>query len=239
MTPVVVYGVAGAMVALGALIQGCAGLGMNLLAAPLLTLLDPELVPVPLLAASLVLSLLTMLREFREVDWRGTLFAVGGRIPGTVLGVLAVALLPPREFSVTVGALVLVCVLVSVISWRPRPTSHALFTAGVLGGALGTSSSIGAPPVALLYQHFGGPRIRATLAAYMLFGSFVSLSALGLAGQIGTPQVTATLLLVPFMIVGFALSGPLRRYLDRGWMRPAVLALAAGSSLLLIVRGLF
>jgi uncharacterized protein len=36
------------------------------------------------------------------------------------------------------------------------------------------------------------------------------------------------------MIAGFALSGPARRLLDRGWTRPAVLALAAGGALALL-----
>jgi uncharacterized membrane protein YfcA len=238
-SPFVLYALAGLVVTCGALIQGSAGLGMNLLAAPLLALLDPSLVPVPLLAATLLHSALTMYRELDEVDWRGTAFAVTGRVPGTVVGVLAVALLPARGFAITIGVLVLVCVLVSLLSWTPQPTSHALFAAGLVGGALGTSSAIGAPPVALLYQHFGGPKIRATLAAYMLFGTVLSLVALGLGGQIGGGQLQASAILLPFMIVGFGLSGPLRHLLDRGWMRPAVLGLAASSSALLVVTAMF
>ncbi|QUH02759.1 TSUP family transporter [Saccharopolyspora erythraea] len=238
MSPVVMFGLAGLVVLVGAVVQGGAGLGMNLLAAPLLTLVDRALVPVPLLVASLVLALMAMRREFGHVDWRGTSFAVAGRLPGTALGVYAVAALPVRGFSMTIGVLVLVCLVLSVVSWRPKPTPAALLAAGFAGGAMGTASSIGAPPVALLYQHESGPRIRATLSAYIVFGSVLSLVALGLGGQIGSPQIFGSLLLLPFMAAGFALSGPLRRHLDAGWMRPCVLALAGGSAVLLIVRSL-
>jgi hypothetical protein len=237
-SPVLVLVIAGLVVFLGSIVQGSAGLGMNLLAAPLLTIVDPELVPVPLLVSSLILSMLALRREFGDVDWRGTGYAVAGRAPGAVLGTFAVATLPYRGFSLAIGGFVLLCLLASVLSWKPRPTAPALVVAGFLGGVLGTASSIGAPPVALLYQHEAGPRIRATLAAYLTFGCVLSLVALGIGRQIGPPQVYGSLVLLPFIAAGFALSGPLRRFLDAGWMRPCVLALAGGSALFLIGRAL-
>ncbi|WP_433873431.1 sulfite exporter TauE/SafE family protein [Saccharopolyspora sp. CA-218241] len=237
-TPVVVFGLAGLIVLLGALVQGCAGLGMNLIAAPLLATLDPALVPVPLIVSSLLLSGLAMRREWSEVDWRGAGLAVLGRAPGTALGALAVALLPGPAFSVAVGKFVLLCLAASLITWRPRPTPVALLAAGFTGGVTGTASSIGGPPMALLYQHETGPRIRATLAAYMLFGGALSLLSLGIGGQIGVEQLLASAVLLPFLAAGFALSGPLRRVLDAGWTRLAVLGLSGGSAVLLIVRGL-
>lgn len=237
MSPLVLFTIAGVVIFIGSTVQGAVGLGMNLIATPLMALLSPELVPAPLLAAALVLSLLTVWREQQHVQWRGALLAVSGRAPGTVVGTFVVTLLPAREFSITVGVLVLVCMLLSMLAWHPRPTPRALLTAGFAGGVMGTSSSIGGPPVALLYQHEDGPTIRATLAAYMASGSLLSLLALGIAGQIGPTQISASLILLPFMAAGFALSGPLRRFLDTGWMRPCVLALSGGSALLLIVLG--
>ncbi len=48
-----------AVVALGAAVQGSVGFGANLVAAPLLTLIDPSLVPVPIVVAALASRLLT------------------------------------------------------------------------------------------------------------------------------------------------------------------------------------
>ena len=48
---------------------------------------------------------------------------------------------------------VLLCVALSVISWRPQPTPPSLVTAGVASGSFGTATSIGGPPLAVLYQH--------------------------------------------------------------------------------------
>lgn len=227
---------AGTAVLAGALVQGSVGYGMNLIAAPLLALVDPLLVPVPLLVVALAHSGLTMAREHRHVDWRGVAFATVGRIPGTALGVLAVTLLPPRPFAAIVGFAVLVCVVLSVVSWTPRPSPRALLVAGVASGTFGTAASIGGPPLALLYQHSTGPRIRATLAASFALGSTLSLVALALAGEVDAARLTTVLRLLPFLLAGFLLSGPVRHVLHGGRMRVAVLAVASVSALALLTR---
>lgn len=228
----------GLILMVGALVQGTVGYGMNLVAAPALALIDPELVPVPLLLVSSTHALLTAARESSHTDWPGVGWTMLGRVPGTVLGVLAVALLPQGPFSLVVGLSVLLCVGLSLISWRPRPTPRALVIAGVAGGTFGTAATIGGPPVALVYQHADGPTLRATMAAYFALGSIFSVVALAVGGQVHAEPLVKAAQLLPFLIAGFALSGPLRRYLDAGWTRTAVLVVAAASACALIVRGL-
>ncbi|GAB3498159.1 sulfite exporter TauE/SafE family protein [Amycolatopsis cihanbeyliensis] len=228
--------VAGAVL-LGALVQGAIGYGMNLLAAPLLALLDPALVPVPLLLVVTVHSTLAMVREHTDTDWRGVGWAMLGRIPGVGLGVLAVAMLPQRLFAVVVGAAVLVCLGLSVTTWRPRPAPTPLVLAGTASGAMGTAASIGGPPIALLYQHEPGPRIRSTLAACFAIGSVLSAAGLAAGGQIESRHLLLAAGLLPFLVLGFLLSGPVRGLLDGGRIRGAVLVVAAASSVALIVRG--
>lgn len=228
----------GLVLLVGALVQGTVGYGMNLVAAPVLALIDPALVPVPLLLVSSVHALLAAAREYRHTDWSGVGWAMVGRMPGTALGVLAVALLPARPFSVVVGASVLVCVALSLISWHPQPTPRALVIGGIAGGTFGTAATIGGPPIALVYQHAKGPTIRATMAVYFAVGSLFSVAALAVGGQVHADPLAKAALLMPFLVAGFALSGPLRRVLDAGWTRSAVLAVASGSAVLLVARGL-
>ena len=49
---------------------------------------------------------------------------------------------------------------------------------------MGTASSIGGAPVALVYQHAGGPRTRATLASIFVFGTVISIGTLAIAGAV-------------------------------------------------------
>ncbi|WP_219414451.1 sulfite exporter TauE/SafE family protein [Pseudonocardia nigra] len=227
---------AGLVVALGALVQGTVGFGISLISAPFLAMVDPALVPVPLLLLTTGHALLALYRERGDTDWTGVGWALLGRLPGTALGVLAVVALPPRWFAAVVAVTVLVCAGLSLLRWRPRPTVPALLVAGVVSGAGGAASAIGGPPVALLYQNEGGPRVRATLAAYFVAGAAVSLAGLALAGEVDGDAMGTAALMVPFMIAGFAVSSPARRLLDRGWTRPAVIALAATGAVALLVQ---
>lgn len=230
---------AGLVVAVGSLIQGGVGFGFALVATPLLVIIDPVLVPGPLLLVTSVHAVLAMWREHSDTDWRGVGWSLLGRLPGTALGVLAVATLPVRGFTAFVAVTVLVCVGLSVTRWRPRRTVPALLVAGAVSGLGGTAASMGGPPLALLYMDADGPRVRSTLAAYFTAGAVVSLGSLAVGGQIDAAAVRDGALLTPFMLAGFLVSGPARPLLDRTWVRPAVIALAGGSALALLARAIW
>jgi uncharacterized membrane protein YfcA len=230
--------VAGLVLAFGGLIQGMVGFGLALIGVPVVALIEPDLLPGPMLLLAAVLTVFTLIREHRHVDWRGVGWAMLGRLPGTAIGVLVVDSLPQRQFFVVVGLSVLAFTVLSAITWQPRPTAPALTTAGLVSGALGTAMAIGGPPVALLYQHEYAARIRSTLSAYFLIGSAVSAASLAMAGHLDGHDVVSAGLLVPFLLAGFALSGPARRLVDGGRIRYVVLGFAAVSALVLIGRSL-
>ncbi len=229
---------AGLVVALGSCLQGSIGFGMNLFAVPLVALIEPVLVPVPLLILAGVLSLFVGVREQASPHVQGVGWSLLGRLPGTLAGAYAVAMLSERELAVVFGVIILVGVLLSAVGWAPHPTAPTLFTAGVASGLMGTATSVGGPPIALVYQRTPGPRVRATLSAYFVAGTAISVGTLAVFGQVRTGQLVAAAELLPFMLCGFALSGPARRVLDRGYLRPAVLAVSGVSALVLIVKTL-
>ncbi|MFC3896915.1 sulfite exporter TauE/SafE family protein [Lentzea rhizosphaerae] len=228
--------VAGVVVAAGGLLQGLIGFGLALVAVPLLALLDPALVPVPVLVIASAHAMMSLAREFTHVDWRGVGWAMLGRLPGTIVGIWIVDSLDPKSFGVVVGAAVLVCVLLSLISWRPQPTPGSLVTAGVASGSFGTATSIGGPMVALLYQNQAGPQVRATLAAFFTLGSVTSIIGLTSTGNVTVHQLWSGVLLIPFLVAGFLLSGPLRKRFDAKGIRTPTLIVSGVSAVVLIVR---
>ncbi|WP_119727581.1 sulfite exporter TauE/SafE family protein [Thermomonospora amylolytica] len=223
---------------LGAIVQSSVGLGVGLVAAPVVTLLYPSLMPGAILVAAVVLPLATLSRELRHADLRGLGWAFGGRIAGTPLGVWVVAAVPLRMLGVLVGAMVLAALGVTLWSRRVPRNPATLTAAGLVAGATGTASAIGGPPIALLYQRESGPRVRATLAVFFTVGALLSLVTLAAVGRLPGEQVTAGLALTPFVLAGFVLAGPLRRFLDGGHMRVAVTAVVGLSAVVLIVRNL-
>lgn len=223
---------------IGAVVQSSVGLGVGLVATPVVTMLFPSLMPGSILVMALLLPVATLAQEFGHADLRGIGWAFAGRVAGTPAGVWLVAAVPDRALSVVIGFFVLAAL--AATSWtREVPRNRrTLAAAGLVSGTTGTASGIGGPPIALLYQRESGPRVRATLAVYFIVGALLSLVTLAAAGQLPAVQVVAGLALMPFVLVGFAAAGPLRRYLDAGRLRAALLIVVGSSAVALIVRNL-
>ncbi|RIQ31238.1 sulfite exporter TauE/SafE family protein [Jiangella rhizosphaerae] len=238
MPPVEVVVVLAAAVFLGAAVQGTIGLGLGLLAAPAAALLAPELVPGTLLWLSLLLPVFTLAREWSDVDWWGLRWAFLGRLPATLLGAWIVSVSSPRVLSVTVGVVILVAVALTARTIRLPMTRGVLVAAGTVSGISGTATSIGGPPLALVYQSELGPRVRSTLAVYFLVGVGVSLAALGVVGELTMVQTTTALWLAPPLVAGFAAASGLRTFVDGGRLRLAVMVVCTLSGATLIVRSL-
>jgi uncharacterized membrane protein YfcA len=226
-----------ALIVLGAsALQGAVGFGSSLVAAPLLVLIDPVFVPGPLVAIALLLNALMMWRDREPVAAKHIGLAVVGRVPGSVLGALALVSIPAGQLSLFFGALVLFAVFLSFGGFHVRPTSPAIVAAGTLSGFMGTAVSIGGPPIALLYQHEDGPQFRSTVSRLLIYGAIISLATLAAFGEFGREEAVATAILLPSVVVGFAISGPVARHLDRGHTRKAILAVSALSALAVVVK---
>ncbi len=230
--------VAGLVLAVTAAVQGAVGFGMNLLAVPVLVLLDPSLVPGPALAVGLLLSALVARREPSAVD-RQLGWAVLGLAPGTAVALVVLARVPTESLAVPIGALVLVAVALSALHLHLSPTPTTLAAAGAASGFLSTAGSVGGPPLALVYADAEGGRMRSNLSGFFVVTAAVSLAALAATGHFGVEELRASLLLAPGVVVGYLLSGPLRPWLDGGRSRPAVLALSAVAGVVAVADGLW
>jgi uncharacterized membrane protein YfcA len=223
-------------VAVSAWIQGAVGFGYALVSAPLLALFAPELVPGPIMLSSLVLSAASGFRERGSIDRRGVTLALAGRVPGIVVGAAALAWLSDETMNVVFGGVVLFAVFLSVCGFEVARTARTLVTTGFVSGVMGTMTSIGGPPIALVYQKSEGPELRATLNTYFAIGSALSIPALAVAGHFGGAELVHGLLLLPATALGFACSGATRRYLDEGRTRAAVLSVATLSAVAVVLK---
>lgn len=236
---VVVRGVLGALVmAAGAALQGSVGFGSNLVAAPLLVLLDDRYVPGPVIVASLLLNLLVTRREGGAAVDPGVKAAIAGQVAGIAGAGLVLSSLPADGLSILFAALVLAAVGLSAAGWHLRTTTRSLAGVGVASGFMGTISGIGGPPIALVYQHSPPAALRATLARFFLVGGVLAIPAVALAGKLGADELGPTLTLLPGTVAGFLASGWTRRHLEGRAIRPIVLVLSAASAVAVVVRAI-
>ena len=136
------------------------------------------------------------------------------------------------------GFALLIAVAGSFGGIRVDPTPATNVAVGAVSGAMGTTSAIGGPALAVLYQRRPGPQLRSTLAAVFVVGSLISLGALLMAGEVRLEQLVLALQLSPALILGLVAGSVVARRLDGPLLRPAVLAFAAVAGLVIVVRGM-
>jgi uncharacterized protein len=227
------------VVVLGATMQGLVGLGLNLVSAPVVTLVAPSLMPEVPLFLAVLLPFFTLATSRAEIDWRGLAWILPARVPGVALGVLFLALFSDRVVAIAVGVMVLFAVLLSLAPLELPVRRSTLGLAGVLSGVTGTTTSIGGPPVALLYQHRSPQQIRSTLAVVFTVGAAMSLVGIWISGHLDTDAWPVVALLTPCLVLGAWAGARLQPVLADRHVRYGVLAICAGSALLLLVRSLF
>jgi hypothetical protein len=224
------------IVALGATVQGSIGFGLNVVGAPLLVLIDTKFVPGPTLVAALVLTVLVGIRERGAVDRTGFWWLFVGRVPASLAAALVVGALPERGIAFALAATVLVGVGMSLVGWRVQRTPVNSVAVGAVSGVMSTLSSVGGPPIALLYQEARGSELRGTLAAVFTVGALVSIGLLAAVGRFGAEELSISLILIPGVFLGFVASRWTSRILDRRTLRPAVLALSALAAIAAVAR---
>lgn len=226
------------IVTLGATAQGVVGFGLNLIAAPVVGLVAPRLLPAAMVVVGTPLSCAIALRERRSIDWRGVGWTTVGRLPGTALGAIVVAVVSVRALGGVVGAIVIVACASSLLAREHVIDRVSSLVAGAASGFMDTAAATGGPPLALLYQHRPAPEVRSTLAASFVVGTALALGALVVGGIVEAWQMLVAVALAPFLGLGLWLSRLLHRRLEGMSLRPAILTFAASAGLAALVRAI-
>jgi uncharacterized membrane protein YfcA len=222
----------------GAAIQGSIGYGLNLVVVPVTAAVAPAALPAALIIMALPMTAGSALLEYRHIDRSAVLWLSVGRLPGVVLGAWVVTALTAEMLAVVTGGIVVVAAAMSVASPDIRISRTSSSVAGLVAGVMGTASSIGGPPIAILLQHQSGPVLRSTTGAAFLIGILMSLAALIVAGEVEPHHWVLGLGLTPAIALGLYLSRFTHARLDDGWLRPCVLGFAGLSGMGVLLRGL-
>jgi uncharacterized membrane protein YfcA len=223
-------------VLVGAFVQAVVGLGVGLVTAPLIAVIEPSLMPSLPLWFGMLVSGLSMAAERHHVDWRAIGWALPARIPGTVLGVWLVLVFSTRQLGIAVAVMVLVAVALSLRTVSVPVTRTSLVLAGFTSGTTGTATSIGGPPMALLFQHRPAAEVRATLAVFFFGGTVLSAAGLAIGGAVPVESLVVLALVAPMLLAGLLLGFWVRGRVPRERFRLAVLGVCAASAVVLLVR---
>jgi len=229
-------GIIAGTVLVSAFVQGSTGMGFAMIVAPVVSFIDPSLIPVMLLVLMIPLNLYVAARERSAIDWHGVKWISVGRFAGTFAGLWILLIVNLQQLSLLIGWSTLVAAVIALLAPKFTPNRTVLASVGLVTGVTETSTGVGGPPYALAYQHSPGPELRSTVAVCFLVGEVISLVVLALSGQVTGATLQTTLIMLPFLAIGSFISRYVHHRLDGPVLRYMVLGFAIISGAIVIIQ---
>ncbi len=221
-----------------AALQSTVGIGFAIVSVPILSMVDTRLAPVPQLLMILPLTLSMALRERGAIDAKGVTRVMCGRVLGTLCGLLLLMWASQRWLDLIIATIVLGAVAALVRVKRVPRNATTEVVAGTVSGASAIISSIGGPPLALLYSDARGDTLRASLGVIFSLGLILTIGGRMYLGHISTTECLVAAWLFPGVLLGFTLSNQWLHRVDNAFLRRAIFLIASTAAMALFARGL-
>lgn len=227
----------------GAFTQGLAGVGVVLIALPLMALfMDVKTVIVMANLLALTINIVLGAQLYKHVRRKDVLPLLIGSAPGIPLGILTLKAVSAEALQVLLGILLLgysVYALSGRLKQRETPPASG-YAAGLFGGILGGAITASGPPI-IIYtalQPWPKDRMKATLIWFFL------ITTIGIAGMhAATGLITSAVLqgygaALPGLLLG--LWGGMRCYgrIGEAFYRRVIVYLLMALGALLLAKGL-
>lgn len=221
--------------------QAVTGFGFALVAVPLLALVTgvhTAVVSVTMLSA--VLTVGASARYRRDVAWPIARTLTIAALIGMPLGLLALVWLDQRWLTIGVALLVIVFAAASLQKLPLKGGPGTTVGAGLLGGALLTSTGMNGPPLVAALQalDFTPRRFRATLQASFAAQDLLAVAGFAIVGQLSPTTVFVMLAGLLGIPVGWVIGDLVFTRLAQGGFRLVVFLTLLGSAVLLLVQSL-
>ena len=182
---VVEYLIALLVLTIGGGVQATLGIGAGLVAGPTLTVIDPALVPGPLLAMGMIVTVRNAIGDRRSTDLTAWRRAVFGAPIGLALGVIFLSYIDADALSLVIGSFVLISVGLQVGGLRPPRSVLANYLAGSATAFSSTVAALPGPMFVIFHGHREPGTVRGTMATFMLVITPVILMLLAFDGRFG------------------------------------------------------
>ncbi len=224
------------IVFVGGFIQTSIGFGLAIVSAPVLFYLNPQYVPAPITIAALTNCIFGSWHFRAHLSLRGLVSAAVFRIPGSLAGAGLLLVVSVQYLALMIAGVILMGMLITFARISIPYNRVSLGIGGFLSGLMGTATSIGGPPMALVMQGQQADRIRGNLAAFFMFSCVTSLIILMPLGYLTWVELTLAAPLVPAAFLGAWVSSRLSGVINEGWVRFGTFVLCSGSVLAMLIQ---
>ena len=230
---------ANGVIILSSIAQMATGVSVGMIIVPFLAMISYTLVPVPIVLASLTLTVLMAYKGRRHIDLHNAGQISVGMLAGIFIAVFIFAQVHFELLGLLFGVLILLSVAISVYLRQFRLSTSVNLAGGIVAGTMGAMAAVGGQVLALLFQNHPLESIKSTLALLYTLFSVTMLMVFYLFGQCSSGQMLSGVMMMPGFIIGFLVAPKFVRYFNPALAKPVVLGMAVLGAVMLIAQSLY
>lgn len=228
---------------IAATVQGIAGFGRALIAAPLIALFTPaDETVVIMIMLGVVGALVMIIKTYRHLHLKRMLPMVVFGILGSIAGVQILTVIPVKELKIVMGIFIIISAVILATGFRIKIKNEKLSysVAGFIGGLTNGAISFGGPPTVLFLQNQNEEKnvFRANLSFFFLVIGFVGSLNLFLNGMLTVDLAGQAGILVVPTILGTFFGNFLSHKFPEEIFRKIVLVILFSAGVMAIVMSL-
>jgi uncharacterized membrane protein YfcA len=234
----------GIVILSASIIKGITGFGFALLAVPFLSLLFPMQVLVPAMSLfNLITSLVLLLKMKEKIKAYLFIPMFIASLGGIPLGVYALEYISSDTLRLITGILVIIFSLrmLGKVRLAKRFLKYPIFFAGFVSGILGSSISVGGPPLVIAMNRKGYKKnhFRGIFAWFSTFSSFFTTAAFLMKGMIEKESINLALFCLPLLFFGSHIGAKFSTKIEPEKFRKLVIGINIVTGTFIVLSALF
>jgi uncharacterized membrane protein YfcA len=223
---------------LASVLQMATGVSIGMIIVPFLAMISYTLVPVPIVFASLTLTVMMAYQGREHIDMNNVPQVGFGMFVGILLALYFLKNIEFEYLGLVFGLLIFISVGISLKIKEFTLGKGLNYSGGFIAGLMGAMAGVGGQILALVFQNHSLASIKATLATLYTLFSIVMLGIFYLFGEFSYGQMISGIYMMPGFIIGVLIAPKFVHHFDPKYTKSVVLGMASFGALLLIVKGL-
>ena len=220
------------------ILQMATGISVGIIIVPFLAMISYSLLPVPVVFASLTLTVMMAYQGREHIDTDNMPQIGFGMLLGIFVAVYILKNIEVQHLGVLFGLLILISVVISIKVKSFKLGRKINYAGGFMAGLIGTLALSGGQILALLFQNHPLSSIKASLAFLYTLFSLAMLLVFYLVGEFSYEDLISGFYLMPGFMIGFFIAPRFAKYFNPKYTKIVVLGMAVFGAFLLIVKGL-
>jgi uncharacterized membrane protein YfcA len=224
---------------LSSVLQMATGVSIGMIIVPFLAMISYTLVPVPVVFASLTLTVMMAYQGRKHIDMKNVPQVGLGMFFGILLALYFVKNIKFEYLGLIFGIFILISVFISLKVKDFKLGKRLNYLGGFIAGLMGAMAGVGGQILALVFQNHSLASIKATLATLYTLFSLVMLGVFYLFGEFRYGQMISGLYMMPGFVIGVFIAPKFVHYFNPKYTKIMVLGMASLGAIILIAKGLF